>query len=337
VQTFEPNLALMRRALGNDLRACRAELIKISLTSSRVYRVTLFHARQSRSIRETVIVKAIDPRGWPNLREAEREIRLHQILHANLIVPKPEIYFAETDAESGFHCIVMQDLAPTHRLPVHPYQWSRSELECVLHAYALLHSSHFDSLEYDWLAPRHESFLDFEKIPGQVAILEQAGIWGALPQLAELISSARTSCEKYAPEKLNLVHGDTTPTNAPLPKNLDAPATLIDWQDAGVGLPEFDLAYLDLQPYNSACLIPRSELLAIYWGFRAQIESPLPPPEERRARQLHADLVTALWLTGTASRVALHPFPPGSPEQIHWASQFSIVYNRLQTLSEEVP
>ena len=35
---------------------------------------------------------------------------------------------------------------------------------------------------------------------------------------------------------MTLLHGDTTPANAPLPKDLDSqPATLIDWQDVGRG------------------------------------------------------------------------------------------------------
>ena len=54
------------------------------------------------------------------------------------------------------------------------------------------------------------------------------------------------------------------------------PATLIDWQDVGIGMPEFDLAYLDLQPFESARLIPRSELLDLYWRYRAEIRSEIP-------------------------------------------------------------
>jgi hypothetical protein len=125
--------------------------------------------------------------------------------------------------------------------------------------------------------------------------------------------------------------------NAFLPMNLDSQlATLIDWVDAGIGMPEFDLAYMDLQPFECARLIPRSELLDLYWGYRAQIDSDIPSPEERRERQLHADVVTALWLTATASRVALHPYPEGTYPHMHWASQFGIVYNRLKTLANEI-
>jgi len=179
--------------------------------------------------------------------------------------------------------------------------------------------------------------LNFEMIPEQAANVQRAGIWGALPGLSKLIAYARESCKKYADEKITLLHGDTTPANALLPQDLTQPAVLIDWQDVGVGMPEFDLAYLDLQPFHSARLIPRSELLNIYWRFRAEIDSSqIPSPEERRMHQLHADLVNTLWLVGSASRVALHPYPKGTYPHMHWASQHPIVYDRLKTLGCEI-
>lgn len=333
VQTFEPNLDLLRQAFGNSIQDCHAELIKIAFGWSHVYRVTLFPAGQGYSGRETVVVKTIDPNGPATALEAERELRYYQMLHPKLSIAKPEIHFLTTDEATGFHVIVMEDLDPTHRIPTHPYQWRGDEVKSVLRAYAYLHMSPVENLDYPWLAPRHESALDFEKIPEQVATVQRMGIWNDLPGLSDLILFARESCQKYANAGLALLHGDTTPANAPLPKDADsAPATLIDWQDVGVGMPEFDLAYLDLQPFESGRLIPRSELLDLYWCYRSEIDSNIPSLEERRLRQLHADVVMALWLTASASRVALHPYPEGTYPHMHWASQFGIVYNRLKAL-----
>lgn len=338
MQTFEPNLDLLKQALGNDIHDCRAELIKVALGWSRVYRVTLTYKGQGHSTRKSVIVKTIDPNGPATALEAERELRFYQIIHPNLSIPKPRVYFLTTDEATGFHVIVMEDLSLTQRFPTHPYQWTRAELKSVLRAYAQLHTSAVKTLDYDWLAARHESLLDFEKVPEQVAIVQRAGIWDDLPNLSDLISYARESCKKYADEKITLIHGDTTPANAALPKDLDSQAvTLIDWQDVGVGMAEFDLAYLDLQPFESARLIPRSELLDLYWHLRAEIGSPkVPSPEERRARQLHADVVNALWLITPACRVALHPHPEGTYPHMHWLSQHGIVYNRLKALAKEI-
>jgi aminoglycoside phosphotransferase (APT) family kinase protein len=327
---YEPDLALLRQALGNHVQDCHAELIKIALGWSRVYRVTLL--RQGHSLRESVVVKTIDSNGPATTLESERELRFYQILHSELCIPKPDVYFLTTDEATGFHVIVMEDLSSTYRSPTHPYQWTRAELESVLLAYARLHTSKLKSLDHPWLTSRYESQLNFEMISKQAANVQRAGIWGDLPELPELIAYARESCKKYADEKIVLLHGDTTPANALLPQDLTQPAVLIDWQDVGVGMPEFDLAYLDLQPFHSARLIPRSELLDIYWQFRSEIDSDIPTPEERRARQRHADVVNTLWLVGSASRVALHPFQEGTYPHMHWASQHPIVYDRLKTL-----
>ena len=333
--TYKPNTGLLRQALGSDIQECHAELIKVALGWSRVYRVAL--TRRGHPLRDSVVVKTIDPNGPSTTLESERELRFYQLIHPGLCIPKPCVYLASTDEATGFHVIVIEDLAAKHRIPSHPYQWTRDDLRSVLHTYAQLHTSNFKTLDYPWLVPRHESLLAFEKIPEQIAIVQRAGIWGDLPHLSDLIAYARESSRKYANDKPSLLHGDTTPTNIALPQDLDfGPATLIDWQDVGIGMPEFDLAYMDLQPFDSARFIPRADLLDIYWHFRAGIDSNIPSTEERRARQLHADIVTTLWLTAPASRVALAPYPAGSYPQIHWASQHGIVYNRLKELAQEI-
>ena len=333
---FEPNLDLLRQTFGNSVQDCCVELIRLVLKWRRVYRVTL--SRRGHSAPESIIIKTLGTDGPVTPLEAERELRFYQVLYPQLSIPKPLVYDLFTDPSTGFHVIMMEDLALTHRLPAFLHQWSREELKCVLHTYSCLHTGSFDSLEYDWLAPRHESLLNFEAIPEQVATLQDAKIWGDIPNLASLISYARESCTRYANEEITLLHGDTTPTNAFLPDHLDSQlATLIDWIDVGIGMPEFDLAYMDLQPFGSARLIPRSELLDLYWCYRGRVDPEIPSCEERRARQLHADIVTALWLTASASHVALHPYPEGTYPHMHWTSQFGIVYDRLKALVNEIP
>lgn len=333
---FEPDLDLLKQIFGNTVQECHAELIRMVLGWRRVYRVTL--SRQGHSTPETIIIKTLGPDGPASVFETERELRFYQTLHSHLTIPKPQVYHLMTDEATGFHVIVMEDLSLTHRLPDYLHQWRRGELKCILRTYAYLHTHVFDLLDYKWLGPRYENQLNFEMIPEQIANVQRAGIWGELPCLADLIAYARVSCKKYVNEKITLLHGDPTPTNAFLPQDLNSQlATLIDWIDVGIGMPEFDLAYMDLQPFESARLILRSELLDLYWCFRAEIDSPkVPSAKERYARQLHADVVTALWLTASASRVALHPYPTGTYPHMHWASQFGIVYNRLKTLAQEI-
>ena len=337
MQTYQPNLDLLKQALGPHVQDCHAELIKTTLPWSLVYRVTLL--TQGHSTHESVIVKAINPNGPSDPREAERELLFYKNIFPKVNIPKPFVHLLTTDKVSGWHVIVMEDLSSTHRIPKHPHQWTRAELKSVLRVYALLHTTNV-LLTEPWLNPRHESQLDFEAIPEQVDIVQRAGIWDALPQLPDLISYARESCRKYENAVVTLLHNDTTPANAPLPFDLDArpaqPAMLIDWQDVGIGMSEMDLAYIDLQPFDSGRLIPRSELLSYYWYSRAEIENSIPSPAERINRQLHADLVMALWLARPASRVALHPYPEGTYPRMHWDSQFGIVYNRLKELAKEI-
>lgn len=337
MQILEPKLDLFRQAFGSSVQNCRAELIKVALDWSRVYRVTLTHTGQGYSECDVVIVKTTDPNGPFPALESVRELRFYQIFHPSLCIPKPRVHFLTTDEATGFHIIVMEDLSRTHRIPAHPYRWTYDELKSVLRAYAQLHASPAEGLDYDWLASRHERALKLDQIPEQVAAVQRAGIWQELPGLLDLVAFAGESCQKYEYSTLSLLHGDTTPANAALPSELESqPAALIDWQDVGVGMAEFDLAYLDLQPFHSARRIPRRELLDLYWRFRAEVDPDIPSPEERRARQLHADVVMALWLTASASRVARKPYPEGTYPHMHWASQYGIVYNRLKALAREI-
>lgn len=335
--TFQPHIDLFRQALGVRMQECQAELIKTTLPWSLVYRVTLFN--QGHSIRQPLIVKAIDPHGPSDPREAERELHFYRSIYPQLPLPKPTLYYLGADETSGWNVMILEDMQPAYRIPQHPYQWTPVELRAALRAYSLLHGAALlpAASERAWLNPRHENQLDLELIPAQVAVVQRAGIWGELPGLADLIAYVRVSRRDYADTAIGLLHNDTTPTNAPLPKDLDTqPAMLIDWQDAGIGMAEMDLAYLDLQPFDSARSIPREELLSTYWQFRAENGGGIPSRQERVKRQLHADIVMALWLTRPASRVAVQPYPAGSYPRMHWDSHFGIVYNRLKDLAREI-
>ena len=332
--TFKPTLDLLQRALGSYVQDCQAELIKTTLPWSQVYRVTL-ETIQGHSTRQSVILKAVNPEG-PN---DARELHFYQELYPKLPIPKPHIYYLGSDSVSGWVVLILEDLLPAYSIPEHPHQWTRAELQSVLRGYAMLHSVQFlqPLQEHVWLNPRHETELDFDAIPGQVAIVQDAGFWNALPELPDLIDYARQSCKRYEDTALSLLHNDTTPTNAPLPRQLDMePAMLIDWQDAGIGMAEMDLAYIDLQPFESGRLIPRPELLSYYWQYRAESENEIPSLAEQTNRQLHADLVMALWLTRPASGVALHPYPASTYPRMHWDSEFGILYNRLKELGREI-
>jgi phosphotransferase family enzyme len=337
VPSFRLSRELLTRALDAPLLAFRAEQIKTTFPWSLVFRVAL-HV-QGHPAPKSVVVKAIDPHGPADPHEGQREFRFYQSIYPGLPQPKPRLHALSVDDDTGWYVIVLEDLSASYRIPQHPYQWSRIEMQAVLRAYAALHSAPVLPSESDrqWLNPRHEIQLDFDMIPEQVATVQRLGIWGDLPGLPDLMAYARESCQKYAELPVSLLHNDTTPTNAPLPRELASqPALLIDWQDAGIGMPEMDLAYIDLQPFRSGRLIPREELLSTYWKMRGCLHGDVPPPGERSLRQIHADLIMALWLTRPAGRVALHPYPEGTYPRMHWDSHFGIIYDRLKELTGEI-
>lgn len=129
-QPYQPDLDLLKQALGSHVQECHAELIKTTLPWSLVYRVTLL--TQGHSSHESVIVKAINPQGLNDPLEAEREPNFYKILYPKINIPKPIIHLVTTDPASGWHMIVIEDLSLTHRIPKHPYQWVRDELRSVL-------------------------------------------------------------------------------------------------------------------------------------------------------------------------------------------------------------
>jgi Phosphotransferase enzyme family len=339
LQSFAPDLDLLRQALGPHVQDCHTVLIKTTLPWSLVFRVTLVTS-QGHSMPESVILKATNPNGPSDPREAVRESQFYKSIYPKLNLPKPQIHHLGRDEESGWNLMIMEDLSSTHRIPEHPYQWTRSELRSVLHAYALFHSAAPlpGAGDRQWLNPRHETELEFDEIPAQVETIQNKGIWGPLPGLSRLISQARASCLRFERMDICLLHNDTTPTNAPLPRDLASqPATLIDWQDAGIGMAEMDLAYLDLQPFDSARAIPRMELLNTYWQIRRELGDEAPGSVERAERQLHADLIMSLWLVRPGSRVALQPYPEGTYPHMHWNSHFGVIYKRLLELTHEIP
>ena len=136
---------------------------------------------QGHSTCKSIVIKTLGPDGPASLLEGERELRFYQTIHSDLPIPKPEVYHLTTDKATGFHVIVMEDLSLTHRLPDYVHQWRREELKCVLRTYACLHTHIFESLDYEWLAPRYENQLNFETIPEYIATVQHAGSWGGIP------------------------------------------------------------------------------------------------------------------------------------------------------------
>jgi aminoglycoside phosphotransferase (APT) family kinase protein len=129
-----------------------------------------------------------------------------------------------------------------------------------------------------------------------------------------------------------LIHNDVAPQNIGLPYDLSQSALLVDWEMAGWGLPELDLAYMFLLPFRNTQRIDRSRALEVYWHERQALEGACPPPEERCMVQHYADAWWALRQLVLAQRVALTPFPAGSAPQAYWDAMYCVLQERLQQL-----
>jgi hypothetical protein len=350
---YSPSLSLLRSEVSPSIKRATAELIKRSSTPASVYRLRLESSdepsaeRRSRAeSRESnapraLVAKRIEP-NWPeDPRGHEREALFYRRLLPELAAPHPRIYFAGAEPGTSFHLIIMEDVANTHRFPRPRDSWSQVEIEQILRAYARLHASGQGRLrneeDLSWLVERHEVRL-FEtagELPRMVEALAVRGIWPEMPAFGALLERTLRDAERLSDLPTTLLHNDVYPPNCGIPATGDGEAVLVDWDMAGSGLPEMDLAFMFLQPYGSHRRLDRRAALAYYWRCRRQIGGKIPSESELWERQRYADALWALWLVPVAFRMAESPFPAGSGPRIYWNSMFRVLGERLQALCHE--
>jgi thiamine kinase-like enzyme len=150
--------------------------------------------------------------------------------------------------------------------------------------------------------------------------------------MERLIEQTLAQMPLFAGEGATLLHNDVYPPNIGLPHDPGGEAVLVDWEMAGWGLAELDLAFMFMQPYRSARQIDRQAALDYYWDRRRRLAGAAPPIEERLARQRHADALWALALLPRAHEVAGSPLAPGSAPADYWDNMFGVLYERLKAL-----
>ena len=244
---------------------------------SRTFRIILEYAAPADSAPASVVVKlsAADPemRKRPASRvNALKEVRFYQELGTRVDVPTPACLFADVDFETGYHVLVLEDLA---FLTTHPAETgcSRSEAERAVSTLARLHAGWWESPDLedlDWLvdpdrldpdeiASRHRGwwpeFLDVagDRLPGEMVVFGE--------QLGERFADLMNSLLFDAPRTLR--HGDFSLSN--LLFSADGPPTVVDWQMIARGKGAWDLAWFTGQ---SLTIEQRREwerdLLALY-------------------------------------------------------------------------
>jgi hypothetical protein len=337
---FRLTLRRLRQIVDPQISSFDFRLIKTSASPSMVYRVALDYPQGHPGVR-SVIVKTIAP-VWPkDPCGPDREVNFYSRLAPCLALRRPQVYYAGVDAGSQYRLIVMEDLSASHHFPSPTHRWTPDEGGCMMRAYARLHVQGRDCLPPEeqriwmWQMALQEKPWEPEVLLRMVGYLMAQGIWASLPRIERLIQRTLAELTVFARNPATLLHNDVYPPNVALPLDLDGDAVLLDWEMAGWGLAECDLAFMFLQPYRSAREIDRTRALAIYWAERRSLEGRCPPVAERQAVQRHADAMWALSLVPVAYQAAAEPYPAGSAPRAYWNAMFGVLYEHLANLCAE--
>ena len=335
------SLQLLRQAVDPRIDGFEHSLIKTSASPSTVHRVVLTYPQDHPGVRSVILklVAAV----WPNDSGGScREVRFYNQVLPCLDLEHPKVYYAGLDPDSDFRLILMEDVAASHHFPPPAHRWTPDEAEYTVQAYAQLHVQGQRCLppeaERSWLwrMALHEQDWEPGVLASMVHDLVAKKIWARVSRIDRLIEHTLADLGHFTHYPVTLLHNDVYPPNVALPIDPQGKAILFDWEMAGWGLAELDLAFMFLQPFRSAQYLERSRVLASYWAQRQALEGEQPPFWERQAIQNHADALWALSLIPVAHRVAAKPYPARSAPQIYWESMFGVLHDRLVDLCEKL-
>jgi hypothetical protein len=257
-----------------------------------------------------------------------REAMAYQEVLPHLSIRVPRLL--ESVENGDVHYLALEDLVE-YRFPAEQHQWSLDEFRCFMPTYARLHVEGTAVGRKPWMLEYGQPKWSPDSVSSQAVELASLGIWGDLPGLATL---ARRTLEDV-PSLAGLdtvVHLDIHPSNVGLRIAAPCRSALVDWDMTGWGAPEFDLAYLDLQPYGASRAVGREEVLDLYWKERMHLVGLAPSIAERRRRQRVADRIFALALVSVAHRSATDPYPPGSKPGKYWSAMRPLLFEKLRAL-----
>lgn len=332
--------SLLEQVVGADLTAVRATCLKRSAAPATSYRLDLAYSRRPPSAPETLIAKFIGSDWDGDDHGPVREPTFYAAYGNRLPAIVPRHYYAGPGERPGEHLLLLADIEPTHRLLRSDHCWQPPELRRAMKAYAGLHHAGRAlpgiASGADWHFPRYEQRVveQVESLPAMITELADWGGWRPLPGIERLVATTLDAIDGRANEPVTLLHNDTAPQNIAFPVDDEtAQPLLIDWEMAGRGLPELDLAYLFMQPYDNARAVDRAALLATYYDERDRLGDGRPDRASQQERQRYADRVLALWFVPVAHDRVLRPFPPGSEPHRYWHHMLPVLERRLSELA----
>lgn len=335
---WTPSLSFLRSVVSPSIKQVQTERIKRSSVPAAVYRLRL-EGHRAFGI-QSLIAKRVES-DWPDdPRGHEREALFYGRLLPKLDIPHARIYYAGLEPESPVHLIIMEDVARSHRFPSPSHRWTQTEVEQILETYARLHAGGLtclqEEIDLDWMMNRHEARLlaKATELAHMVEAIVDQKIWPRMPGFERLLERTLRVASQLSGHLLTVLHNDVYPPNCGIPANRSGDVILVDWDMVGRGLAEMDLAFMFLQPFGSHLQLDRTAALDYYWRKRQQIDGIHLEKSELEARQWYADSLWALWLIPVAYRMAMAPFPTGSPPRIYWDSMFGVLGQQLYKLSD---
>jgi len=331
-----PDLPFWQQLISPQVGAFTARPLKHSSSPATIYRIH-FSSQNGRLPVDSVICKVVAP-AWPgDPHGSEREFLFYQHLRPRLGLPHPTVYYTGQDSASGYRFIVLADLAAAYHFPPHDHRWTGTEIESVLRSYAHLHAQDTACLPppeaRQWLWTYFAPTWTPDGLAQMAETLHQRGIWQPLPGVSQLAEVTLAAATHFSHASMTLVHHDIHPSNVALPHDLNQEAVIIDWEMAGWGLPEIDLVYLFIQPFQTTNEVNLTSALDNYWLYRQQREGSIPPAEERQARLRHAHALFRLSLLEVAHQRAQNPPPPGTFAALYWQKMYPLLYDRLRELT----
>ncbi len=329
----EELLPLFRQIIGERVSSAKIEAVKTSASPAAVFRARLRYNGTAAGP-DSLILKRVLPE-WPgDPYGPDREACFYSALQPRIGLQFPQLYYSGCDPESRIRLVVLEDLQG-YRYRNRTECWTMEEARCFIRSYARLHTCTIavDDPHRAWLFPITASRLSPKAVIKQYEALVSLGIWNPLPGLESLMDRVLAAAAQIETGDEPLLHNDVFPPNIGLPPDLSEQAVLIDWEMAGYGPGELDLAYMFLQPFGSARHLDRRALLADYWARRYQMEGRIPPSEERANRQFYADALWGLWLVPVAHRSVVRPFPSDSAPHQFWQAMRGVLHAWLARLA----
>jgi hypothetical protein len=194
----------------------------------------------------------------PNMRQRpntktsyEREVRFYQEVAQESPLPVPTCYYADVDMESGWHILLLEDLAPAHS-GSRTRGCSQTEARIAIHQIARCHA-------HWWENPGLDKFkwLSGTEIPGNVGLAHfREQLWPAflrkvnkpLPdeviKLGEMLGEYKGRIARYLFTKKpqTLIHGDYQLENMMF-GTAEEEFFVVDWQFVERGCGTWDIAY----------------------------------------------------------------------------------------------